>query len=182
MHSPPQAGSGFSMVEVLVVLAVAGILLAAAAPSLMSLVHDNRIGTRINLLLADLHLARLEAIKRNQEVVVCRSSDGAQCSRSTDPRTDWSIGRIIYVNTDEDDKRDPGEPLLQVRPAAPETMRLHFNQWWRVVYRSDGGARNGTFTLCDFRGTEHGRALILYYTGRPRISDRRPGGEPLECD
>lgn len=173
-------GTGFSLVELMTTLAVAGTLLAAAAPSLVALVHDHRLAAEVNLLRADVHLARIEAIKRNRDVVLCRSTDGRHCARSG-IRADWSTGRIIYVNVDGDGKRDPGEPLLQVRNALSGGMRLRFNQWWRVVYHADGSARNGTFTLCDRRGAPHARALIVYYTGRPRIARRQADGDLLDC-
>lgn len=175
-----RAGPGMSMVELVVTLAVAGTLLTAAAPRLMDLVHDNRLTTQINLLLTDLHLARIEAVKRKHEVVVCRSSDGRQCQRGG-RRTEWTAGRIIYVEHDNDTRRDPGEPLLQVRAALPGHLRLRFNQWWRIVFRPDGGARSGSFTLCDHRGAAHARALIVYYTGRPRVADRRADGDRIRC-
>lgn len=181
LGTSPRRGNAFSLVEVMVTLAVAGVLLAAAAPGFMAMVYNDRISAEINGLLADVDLARLEAIKRNRDVVLCRSSDGRHCSRSTGPNADWSSGWIVYVNSDGDTKRDPEEPLLQVRSALPQGMSLRFNQWWRVIYHPNGGARNGTFTLCDFRGSKHARALILYYTGRPRVSDKRPGSHPLDC-
>lgn len=173
--------AGFSMVELLVTLAIAGILLAAAGPSFVSMLYNDRITAQVNLLLADVHLARLEAIKHNQDVVLCRSRNGRHCTRSSGHHADWSMGWIIYLNPDADKKRDPGEPLLRVRNRLREGMSLYFNQWWRVSYHGDGSAKNGTFTLCDGRGPDHARALTLYYTGRPRISDTRADGDPLEC-
>lgn len=177
----PRNGNGYSLVEVMVTLAVAGTLLAMAAPGFMTMVYDDRISAEINSLLADVDLARLEAIKRNQDVVMCRSGDGRHCRRSKGAHADWSAGWIVYVNADGDRKRDPGEPLLQVRSALPRGMSLYFNQWWRIIYHADGSARNGTFTLCDFRGSEHARALVLYYTGRPRVASEQPGRDPLTC-
>lgn len=185
MHVPREDGSrgepGFSMVELTVTLAVAGALLAAAAPTFVDLVRDRRISTQIQRLLTDVHLARSEAIKRNQDVVICRSTDGARCERGGGARAEWSMGRIVYVNSDGDKRRDPGEHLLQSRSAVSGDMRLRFNQWWRVIYHPDGSAKNGSFTLCDSRGAAHARALILYYTGRPRVARRQADGDPLDC-
>jgi len=174
-------GHGFSLVELMITLAVMGLLLAAATPAFVSMARDERVASRINLLLADVHLARSAAIKRNRDVVLCRSRDGRACLPGGGMRADWSMGWIVYVNTDQDKKRDPGEPLLRAREAVPPGTTLHFNQWWRVSYHGDGSARNGTFTLCDGRGAAYARALTLYYTGRPRIADRQADGDPLNC-
>jgi hypothetical protein len=40
---------------------------------------------------------------------------------------------------------------------------------------------NGTVTFCDTRGPAAARAVIISYTGRPRVSDRGPGRRPLVC-
>lgn len=172
---------GYTLVELAITLAIGSVLLTAGVPSLMTMVYNERVATRIDLLLADVDLARLEAIKRNQDVVLCRSHDGRQCDHSSGARADWSEGRIVYVNPDGDEAREAGEPLLQVRPGLPRGMTLSFNQWWRVIFHGDGSARSGAFTLCDFRGSKQARALILYYTGRPRVSAERADGDPLNC-
>ncbi|HSH41913.1 MAG TPA: GspH/FimT family pseudopilin [Arenicellales bacterium] len=174
-------GPGFSMVELMVTLAIAGILLASAGPSFVDLVRDKRITAEINLLLADVHLARMAAIKRNLDVVLCRSSDARHCDQGGGQVADWSKGRIIYIDLDGDKQRGNSEPLLQARGALPHGLRLRFNQWWRVIYHPDGGARNGTFSLCGPRGPEHARTLILFYTGRPRIDDKRADGKEVAC-
>lgn len=181
MYRPENGANGYSIVELAVLLAVAGTLLTATVPSLMNLVREERMTTRINRLLSDVNLARLEAIKRNRDVVLCRSKDGRRCVRSDGAQADWSIGRIVYVNTNGDKDRDPGEPLLAVRPALPAGTTLRFNQWWRVIFHGNGGAKNGSFTLCDSHGGRHARSLILFYTGRPRVSDRQSDGDPLNC-
>ncbi|MGA8259263.1 MAG: GspH/FimT family pseudopilin [Arenicellales bacterium] len=185
MHPRQGAGDrerrGFSLVELLVTLAVASLLLAAGLPSFLSMVRNDRINNGIDLLLADVNLARLAAVERDRDVVLCRSRDGRHCQRSSRAHTDWSRGWIVYVNPDGDKRRDPGEPLLEARAALTEGLTLSFNQWWRVVYHGDGSARNGTFVLCDSRGPRGARALVLYYTGRPRVSARRADGDPLVC-
>jgi len=172
---------GFTLIELLFTLLVAAILLTTTGPAFMDMVRESRLSSEINLLLADIHLARMAAIKRNEDVVLCRSADASGCDESDGPEADWSDGWIAYVNPDGDKERDPGERLLLARGRLPAGMSLRFNQWWRVVFRSDGGARSGTFTLCDSRGGMHGRALTLYYTGRPRIAATRADGGPLSC-
>ncbi len=66
---------GFTLVELIITLVVAAILLTLAAPNLTSFLKRDRLATQANDLLADLALARSEAIKRGAVVVVCKSSD-----------------------------------------------------------------------------------------------------------
>lgn len=173
--------AAYSLVEMLVTLAVSAILLAAAVPSLRHVMSSARMSAAIDQLMSDIQLARIVAIKRNGDVVLCRSSSGRQCLRSHRIHTKWSMGWIIFADVDEDGSRDPGEPLLGVRPGLPPGMDLRFNQWWRLAYHGDGSAKNGTFTLCDSRGSTAARALVVFYTGRPRVATAQPDGEPLDC-
>lgn len=68
---------GFTMIELLVVMAVAGILLMAAVPSFVSLFTRMRIEGAGNELSADLQNARTEAIRRRAAVALASNADGA---------------------------------------------------------------------------------------------------------
>jgi type IV fimbrial biogenesis protein FimT len=88
--------SGFTMVEMMVAVAILAILASIALPSYRSLIANNRIVANTNDLVADLALARSEAAKRGGTTVVtvCASSNGSSCSGSTD----WSGGRLVFVD------------------------------------------------------------------------------------
>lgn len=178
VFSPPK---GVSLPEISVALALVSLLLGMAVPELVDLVRDTRLVSGGNSLIADLHLARSTAIQRNRSVVLCRSEDQQTCARSPRARADWSMGWIVFVNRDGDDRRDPGEPLLRVSRGVGPGVSLFFNQWWRVSYHPNGRAKNGTFTLCDARGPEAARAVILYLTGRPRTARQSSRGGLLDC-
>jgi prepilin-type N-terminal cleavage/methylation domain-containing protein len=64
---------GFTLVELLVVMTISAILIAAAVPSFVWFMATSRTSDSTNTLLAGLQLARSEAIRRNMVVVVCRS-------------------------------------------------------------------------------------------------------------
>ena len=183
MHGSATAGrppcSGFTLNDLITALAIAGVITAFSIPALYDLVANSRLTVAVNTLMGDLHLARSEAIKRNSTVVVCRSHDGQDCLRGRGFRLDWSDGWIVFANPDDNNRRDEGEPLLR-HTRLPAGVKLRFNQRWRVNYRGNGRAKNGTFTLCDNRGVA--RAVILYLTGRPRVARLTSGGEALRCD
>jgi type IV fimbrial biogenesis protein FimT len=89
--------SGFSLMEMLIVIAIVAILLALGVPSFKYVTQSNRSTSEINSLLASLQLARAEAIKEGQKVSVCPSTDGVTCLVGV---SDWQSGWIIFSDID----------------------------------------------------------------------------------
>jgi type IV fimbrial biogenesis protein FimT len=118
MKSTPHGG--FTLIEMMVTLAVAATLLSAAAPSFVALIDDNRAAGAANDVLASLQFARSEAVKRAADVTLCPSSDGAGCSDGTD----WKNGWIIFVDIDGNESRDTGEVLLRVHDAVAAAVHI----------------------------------------------------------
>lgn len=177
-----RAWPGFSLAELLVAFTVTGILLSLAVPSFYRQLQTNRIRTHINGIVAGLHLARAEAIRRNGTVVVCESIDLETCTGNAD----WSRGWIVFADTNRNDRRDRMEPVLHVSPPASRAIQIDFNGAGRngdrwLHYRATGSTKNGTFTVCDRRGAAGARAVIVYRSGRPRVSTRNANGKPLRC-
>ncbi len=75
MNSSRSSVSGFTLTELLVVLAVAGILATMAVPSFKSLIQSQRVKNASFELYSSLTLARNEAIKRNSDVTMATATN-----------------------------------------------------------------------------------------------------------
>ena len=94
----PGHGRGFSMLELIVTIAVLAILTLAAVPSLTVLVQDNRLISTVNNLVLALNQVRQEAVALNQEVNLCHSANaGAATPACGGTNSDWTTGYIMYA-------------------------------------------------------------------------------------
>lgn len=168
---------GFTLTEMVAVIAIAAILMVMAVPGMSTMVKDNRRATELNSFVTSLTLARSEAIKRGTMVTACESTDGATCAATGA----WENGWIVFVNLDGDDPPvvDGGETILRVSDGISGTLTLRGSGDYlnAITYRSRGFARSptaastgGMFTLCDDRGNTTARAVIISNTGRSRLS------------
>jgi type IV fimbrial biogenesis protein FimT len=172
---PAGHARGFTLVEALVVLVVAGALVRVAVPSFSAFTASMRLTSAANDLLADLHLTRAEAMKRRRRVVICKSADGLACADAGG----WHQGWIVFVDSDADGWRQPSEPVLQRQTALGAPLRLEGNGTVNryVAYAPDGATRlvgggfqAGTLTVC--REGEAGapaRQIVISAGGRPRV-------------
>jgi len=175
--------NGFTLAELLVSVAVASIVLTVAAPSWESLTLNNRQVTSVNELVGLFHFARTEAVTRNRQVTLCPSADGANCAA-----TPWQSGAIVFIDSDNDRAVGPGETILRVSSAldAVDISTANFAQV--LVFRSNGristgvvGVNSGQFTLCDRRGAEHARVIVMEISGRPHASGKQADGSDPTC-
>lgn len=187
--------TGFTLVELMITLAIVGILLMVGLPSLKTTMQGNQLVAATNELLSALHVARSEAIKLNSRVSICATAgDGTtDCAGS-----DWSKGWVVFVDGAGDDPGDlkhSGNPcaalgtdcLLRIHDAFTDPLLTvsgidpggnaisSFTFTSRGLPKtSAGSSQSGNFSVCSFDSSDNvlgSRAVVLSLSGRVRVSD-----------
>ncbi len=110
---------GFTLIELIVALMVAGVLVAVAIPSYRNVVISNRLSTTANDYVAALIEARMEAIRRNAPIQFCGLSDNTAAGEVLGSSCGTASGQLETLNDDGD-----GTVIVRAGPAVPPTLNL----------------------------------------------------------
>lgn len=169
---------GHTLPELVVGLTVAGILLGVAVPSFERFVLDARLTAEVNAFVGAVQRARSEAAKRARPVVLCKTADLERCGGD---EIGYDAGWMLFVDDDGEKpvRRASDEPLILAhRPTFGGSITANRPLFEFRPFRTR--STNGTVTFCDRRGPPAARAVIVSYTGRPRVANVGPG-RPLTC-
>lgn len=173
--------SGFSLIELMVTVAVLAITMAIAIPSFASIVNNNRLASEANALVGAIQYARSEAVRLNQRVALCQSANQTSCSNNTL----WT-GWIIYVDRgvapDATNILQVGtiRAQVEVRNSSNLTNR-------QISFRPDGVSRSAAtgnplmsanFSVCmpTTRPTDNIRLVALQFGSRVSTSSSNGSG------
>ncbi|PJF38783.1 MAG: hypothetical protein CUN55_16285, partial [Phototrophicales bacterium] len=176
---------GFTLVELLLVVAIVAIFSMVAIPSYQSTVLNNRMTSTANQFLGALYFARSEAVKRSEEVRICTSNnthlslDSISCVNSAG----WHDGWVMWVDSNSNGALDAVEIIkvgnevdgdITFYPTADVKNSLTFSRRGLVGV-------SGTWKLCDKRGKDRAKAIVISPSGRAKISTVDHLGGALTC-
>jgi type IV fimbrial biogenesis protein FimT len=179
---------GYTLIELMAILAVIAIVLATGLPLMSVFFQGNRMVSNTNEVVAGLHISRSEAIKQQMRVTMCQSANQSSCSGTGR----WEDGFIVFQDPNGNATVDGGERILRINTGAEGkqvTIRSNdagSNQITNAVTFTsrglpkllNGSSTSGTFRICDSRGkqmnadgeTTVARGVVLSISGRVRTT------------
>ena len=158
----PEGQRGFTLIELLVTITIAGILAALAVPTFDSVALSSKLNSLSSSFMASAQLARSEAIKRNQPVTLCASSNGTGCTGA------WKDGWVVLFGT----------TVIQSQAKFPNGFQMSDSGGvTSIVFQPTGvGATYANLTLCRATPTvgDQKRTITISTTGRPDLTRVSP--------
>ena len=163
--TPHPSSAAFTLVELLIAMAIIAILLGLAAPSFQAFVQDARITSEARKFSLALQTARSEASRINASVLLCASAGNSVCG------TDWTTNKLVFADADHDKTRSSAETLIfSGAPSAPRITVTGPAAGW-IEFNSSGQANAlASFKLCDSRTGNVGRLVSVELTGRSSLT------------
>lgn len=181
MRRAPNRRTGFTLAELMVVLAICAIMLAVGVPDLRELIARQQLRVTVNDLFAALDLTRSQAMARGERVIMMPA----------DPLgVDWTRGWLVFVDRDGDQRFGAADELIFRQGPVASAIAI------RSVWSSSAGpssiAYNGAGRTCGLDNSavarwgtlsvvlgNRARHIKINMLGRARICD--PDQSPLTC-
>jgi type IV fimbrial biogenesis protein FimT len=172
--------TGFTLLELMLVVVLAGILLGIGVPAMGNFIRNARLTGAANDVMAGLHFTRSEAIKRRVPVTLCTSTDPLN-NNPVCVASPLLTGWIAFVDINQDGQRNGADTVLLQHEPLPNTITARSSaNPFRVTYLDNGFALNAAaaqLVLCDERGNEMSagelsaaRGILISATGRAGVS------------
>ena len=160
--------NGFSLVQLIMVLAMIAILTSVAAPNFYRFYAQHKATAGINDLLSQLRYARAQALGNGRHVSICAIGANNQCG------SDWSKGLLLFYDDNADGKMASSADLIRAFPRNDKKASLTLNAGLKANYinytpkgTSTRKYSQGNLVYCTRVGqTEFGRSIIYSASGR----------------
>lgn len=178
MHSKIKWCSGFSVVELMAILAIVGIALSIGIPSFRSMIQSQRLATATNALFMSVNLARSEAIHRGTRVDLV-PKDGLK----------WNNGWVVFIDENNNQRPDADEIIVYSHDALDREMQITpsftDSKVQYIAFNGTGRTRTNASSQTSQSGNwllelgPQSRKIVINFLGRPRVCN--PAKETATC-
>lgn len=159
--------TGFTLIELMISVAVLAIVLTIGVPSFREMIMNNRLTAAANEFATALSMTRLQAIKFGTGAVL-------QAPSTSPASNEWGKGFTVapWDDADSDGVVDSGEvgTVIRTSSASDAAVTLDSTNGTKSISFLHTGALNGTasltFNLCDSRTGETGRQFVINVMGK----------------
>jgi type IV fimbrial biogenesis protein FimT len=161
---------GFTIIEMMMVIALVAILTVWVSPSLTVFFNKNKLTSEVNLLNSQLQLAKSTAASQFMYVVFCPSQNRKTCSGN------WQDNMITFIDKNHNDEVDETDEIFSTYQASPP-VQIQANRT-RITFSpiNIAGTTAATITLCI---NNLKKALVISNVGRIRLETNT---DKIECD
>ena len=187
----------FTLIELVMTMAIAGILVTIAIPSFNSIITSSRLTSYANDLVGALNLARSEAVRRGISVTVRKVDNNSYTKIGAG--VNWEKGWDVFTDIDDDGKFDVGDELIRTYAELQPSYTLRGNNnFTNFIRYTPLGISNsiGSFVICDNSDGNNvpeantSKLITVNFSGRPhmgidsnnnRIPEKENGTEIISC-
>lgn len=155
--------NGFTLIELMVGVAMMGLLVMIGLPSFNEWIVRMRVDDEISQMHRLLLTARNTAVNMEQPVTICPLDGASQCTN------DWTNEVTVFLDGNNNQTFEPAndEVMIRQKNEIADGDSLTFDRA-SIVYQPTGqsGGGNGTFRYCPLGFSDMNRGIIVSVRGR----------------